>query len=80
MSRRAISALAITFLCVFFSAVRDTSAAKVPEAPGTCTVPKAFGTLKLSVMAGLAFEAPDGTIRVVDVRKECSVELTITRK
>jgi hypothetical protein len=46
----------------------------------SCTVPKAFGTMRGVGAALLFLEAPDGTIRGINPDSNCRVEYTIQRR
>jgi hypothetical protein len=71
--------LAICFVLLLVGIILVSNSATPAHAQGkSCTVPKAFGTLRGSVMGDLLFEAPDGTIR--GVTDECRVEGTIQRR
>jgi len=50
-------------VCITLLISRSSTAAHAQE---ICAIPKAFGTLRTSIMTALVFEAPDGTIRFLN--------------
>ena len=70
--------VALCFVLLVVSIILVSLSTTPAHAQGkSCTVPKAFGTVRGANGAWLLLEAPDGTIRGINPDSNCRVEMTI---
>ena len=74
--------VALCFVLLLVSIILVSHSATPAHAQGKpCTIPKALGALKGSIMGALIFEAPNGTIYLVEPENPCGkVGITIQRQ